>query len=223
MLSSPPNKSCRGWKGGMSNSLVKLQSYFLVDSRPQAKFPNPRTTLSRRKITGKVYLHQQMGLGRAEQNCTLCCLYSTLQCTNAPLFLLQCTTTWRQPGLSRGCVDFFVISHRQLHTQTFMLNRLRLLKRRTWEREKMPLIVVIMFCLQRPRAAHSLCLDQHFVWSPIKLHRVGAQTNYSQLVWRLSWAVTKISDWLSQNICCPVYKIQGLYLFVTFHTHYTEE
>ena len=44
----------------------------------------------------------KIGFGQAEQNCAL-----HVQCTHGQLFLLHCTTSWQQPGLSRGFVDNF--------------------------------------------------------------------------------------------------------------------
>ena len=56
-----------------------------------------------------------MNLGQAEQHCTV---YT--KCTHIHLFVLNCTTTWHQPGLSRGFVDPWKNLGRtegQIHTQ----------------------------------------------------------------------------------------------------------
>ena len=35
------------------------------------------------------------------------CRTTMYTCVHGQLFVLHCTTNWRQPGLSRGSVDFF--------------------------------------------------------------------------------------------------------------------
>ena len=75
-------------------------------------------------VPGKVYLHQHMGLGRAEQNCTFClssCLYSTVRISSC-LY-----STEQLPGDSRGWVDFCCKTDTAT-AQNYVWNRLRLLK-----------------------------------------------------------------------------------------------
>ena len=65
-------------------------------------------------VTGEVYLHQDMGLGRAEQNCTLC-----LPSFCTPLYTCPADCPNLQlTGLSRGCFDF-VVKRTPSHKTTY--------------------------------------------------------------------------------------------------------
>ena len=58
-------------------------------------------------VTGEVYLHQHIGLGRAEQAVhSVSCLYSTVKCKHLQLFVIQtgANSMWR-------IMSGFVISH----------------------------------------------------------------------------------------------------------------
>ena len=68
-------------------------------------------------VTRKVYLHQKLGFGRAEQNCTLC--------LQSQLFLLHFTvyTCPAVPGTSLATVEDGWMA------QNYVWNRLCLLKR----------------------------------------------------------------------------------------------
>ena len=77
-------------------------------------------------VTGEVYLHQHIGLGRAEQAVhSVSCLYSTVKCKHLQLFVIQtgANSMWR-------IMSGFVISHGLTPDapQNYVWNRLRLLK-----------------------------------------------------------------------------------------------